>query len=181
MMQVLLCGALVSAFLLLGASSPPSQDAAPALPPLPKELARLDAWVGTWDAEVSMMGQTWNGVETCRVECGGRWLTSNFEGEFMGMPFQGKGLTGFDEARASFAGVWVDSTGGPMTTYADGRFSKDGKVFTAQADGLGRDGKPERCEHVTTFVDARTRTFEIVRVDGGKREPQMSIRYTKRG
>ena len=148
---------------------------------MPPELKKLDAWVGTWDAEVSMMGQTSKGTETCRMDCGGYWLTTEFTGSFMGMPFQGKGFTGFDAAKKRFSGAWVDSCGSPMSTFTNGEFSKDGKSFTAVVDGVGMDGKPARCEHVTTFPDVKTRVFEIFQVDGGKRESQMRIRYTKKG
>ena len=93
---------------------------------------------------------------------------------------QGKGFTGYDAAKGAYAGVWIDSTGGPMSVFANGQFAKDGKSFKALVDGLGMDGKPARFEYLSTFPDARTRTFEIFQVDGGKRELQMSIRYTRK-
>ena len=180
MQFAILVAALLAASLVLHAASPSARQEEPVAPSLPPELKRLEAWVGTWDAEVSMLGQTSKGSETCRVECGGYWLVTEHSGSFMGMPFQGKGFTGWDATRGAYSGVWVDSTGGPMSVFANGRFSKDGKQFTAQVDGAGMDGKPARFEYVTSFPDARTRTFEIFQVDGGKRELQMSIRYTKR-
>lgn len=178
MQLVLLVGAACSAFLVLRAAS--SRQDSPAAPPLPPETKRLEAWVGTWDAEVSMMGQTTRGTETCRIECGGNWLVTEHSGSFMGAPFQGKGFTGYDAAKGAYAGVWIDSTGGPMSVFANGQFAKDGKSFKALVDGLGMDGKPARFEYLSTFPDARTRTFEIFQVDGGKRELQMSIRYTRK-
>jgi hypothetical protein len=54
--------------------------------PLAPELKRLEAWVGTWDAEVSMMGQMSKGSEVCRIECGGNWLVTEHTGSFMGQP-----------------------------------------------------------------------------------------------
>jgi hypothetical protein len=179
MQFVLILGTVLSALLVLKAASPARNEdsTAPALPP---EVKRLDAWVGTWDAEVSMMGQTTRGTETCRMECGGHWLVTEHAGSFMGMPFQGKGFTGFDATQGGYMGVWIDSSGGPMSTFTKGAFSKDGKTFSAAAEGLGHDGKPTRCEYVSTFPDARTRTFEIFQLDGDKKELQMRIRYTKR-
>jgi len=171
--------ALTVCLALRAASATPRQD--PAAPPLPPEAKRLEAWVGTWDAEVTMMGQTSKGTETCRLACGGHWLVTEHEGSFMGQPYQGKGFTGHDAAKGAYAGVWIDSTGGPMSVHTDGRFSPDGKTFTAHVDGLGRDGKPARFEYVSTFPDARTRTFEIFRLAGSSKELQMGIKYTKRG
>jgi hypothetical protein len=179
MQTVLLVASLFSAFLVLGAASSSRQES-PGAPPLPPEAKRLEAWVGTWEAEVAMMGHTTRGTETCRIECGGLWLVTEHSGSFMGQPFQGKGFTGWDAAKGAYAGAWIDSSGGPMSVWADGQFSKDGKRFSAHVDGLGMDGKPARFEYVWTFPDAKTRTFEVVQVDGAKREVQMSIRYTKK-
>lgn len=164
--------------LVLRASS--AQEKPPAAA-VSAEVRRLEAWVGTWDAEVSMMGETSKGTEVCRLECGGLWLVTEHTGSFMGAPYQGKGFTGYDALKGAYAGVWIDSTGGPMSTYANGRFSADGKTYTAEVEGAGPDGQPARFEYRSAFPDARTRTFEIFQIGAGKRELIMGIRYAKRG
>ena len=168
------------AFALFQATSPTTGQE-PTAPPLPHEAKRLEAWAGSWDAEVTMMGSTTKGSEVCRLECGGNWLVTEFNGSFMGQPFQGRGFTGFDVSKSAYSGVWIDSSGSPMSVYANGAFSKDGKSFRAEVDGLGMDGKSGRFEYLSTFPDARTRTFEIHQLDGAKRELQMKIRYTRKG
>lgn len=179
-MQFLLLIVFLLVPLVVLCSAHSTGEAACAAPPLPQELARLAAWVGTWEAEVTLMGATSKGSETCRLECGGTWLATDFTGSFQGQPFLGKGLTGWDASKNAYAGVWVDSAGSPLSVFADGTFSPDGASFCAHVEGLGLDGKPARFEYLTTFPDARTRTFEIFQVDGGKRALQMKIRYTKR-
>ena len=159
-------------------ASTPQEQAAP---PMPPEVKRLAAWVGTWDAEVEMMGTTSKGSETCRLDCGGYWLITEHTGTFMGQPFQGKGFTGYDAAKGAYSGVWIDSSGGPMSTYANGQFSADGKTFTALVDGFTMEGAPARFEYKSAFPDAKTRVFEIFQVDGGKRDLQMRIKYSKKG
>jgi hypothetical protein len=181
MQLAILVTILLALCLVLCAASPSTRQDGPPPPSLPPELKRLEAYVGTWDAEVSIAGQTMRGSETCRLECGGHWLVTEHTGSLFGAPFQGKGLTGYDAARGAYSGVWVDSTGGPMSVYANGRFSADGKEFRSEVDGVGQDGKPARLEYLSKFPDARTRTFEIFQVEGKERELQMSIRYTKRG
>jgi hypothetical protein len=181
MQLAVLAGTMLSGLLVLRATSSSPKREAPGAPALPPELERLGAWVGTWDAEVTMMGQTTKGRETCRLDCGGHWLITEHEGSFMGTPFQGRGLTGFDAAKGAYSGVWIDSSGGPMSVFSDGRFAKDGKSFSAQVDALDMSGKPARFEYLSKFPDARTRSFEIFQLDGAKKELQMSIRYTKRG
>ncbi|MCE9595498.1 MAG: DUF1579 domain-containing protein [Planctomycetes bacterium] len=178
MQLVLLLGASIATVLVLCAAATTPQESG--APTVPLQAKRLEAWVGTWDAEVTMMGQTTKGTETCRIECGGHWLVTEHTGSFMGMPFQGKGLTGWDAAKGAYTGVWVDSSGGPMSYFVNGRFAADGKSFVAQVDGTAMDGKAASFEYLSTFPDARTRVFEIFRVDGEKRELQMRIRYSKR-
>jgi hypothetical protein len=148
---------------------------------VPGEIQRLAAWVGTWDAEVTMLGSTTKGSEVCRLECGGNWLVTEFSGSFMGQPFQDKGFTGFDAAKGTYSGVWIDSSGGPMSVYTNGAFSKDGTRVQAEVDGIDMQGKPARFEYLTSFPDARTRVFEVNVIDGEKRESQMKIRYSRQG
>ena len=178
-MVLVLLFAIATAFAVFQAASSSTKQETGA-PPLPPEVKRLEAWVGSWDAEVSMMGQVTKGAEVCRLDCGGYWLVTEHTGSFMGQPFLGRGLTGWDAAKGAYSGVWVDSSGGPMSVFANGQFSKDGKSFAALVDGLGMDGKPGCFEYLSTFPDARTRTFEISQLDGGKKELQMRIRYTRR-
>lgn len=179
---LLLLAAAAFALLLFSAahSSAGEEGGAPEMPGPGKEHDLLKQWVGTWDAEVAIMGQTSRGVEVCQMECGGFWLTTDHQGTVMGGPFQGKGFSGFDPAKQNYVFAWIDSTGAPMSV-ASGTFSADGKTFTAVADGCDMAGQPARFEHVTTFHDARTRSFEICQIlDGGRRESQMKIRYARR-
>lgn len=179
MQFVLLVGTLLSTILVLCAASSSARQASPGAPTPPPEAKRLEAWVGTWDAEVSMMGQTSRGSEICRLECGGCWLITEHTGSMMGAPFQGKGFTGYDASTGAYSGAWIDSSGGPMSVFTNGQFSKDGKSFSAEVDALGMDGKPARFEYLSTFADARTRSFEIFQLAGEKKELQMRIRYTR--
>lgn len=179
-MQLAIAIAAVLAVCLAAHAASSSQEKGAGAPPLPPEVKRLQSWVGTWDAEVTMMGQTVQGTETCRLACNGLWLVTEHESSFMGQPYQGKGFTGFDAAQGAFSGAWIDSTGGPMSVYRDGQFSADGKTFTAHVDGVSPDGRPARFEHLSTFPDARTRTFEIRQLDGASQELHLRIHYTKR-
>ena len=99
-----------------------------------------------------MMGQTEKGSEVCRLDCGGNWLITEFTGSFMGQPFQGKGFTGFDASKSAYSGVWIDSSGAPMSVYADGQFAKDGKSFKATVEGLGMDAVREHEVSLTGYA-----------------------------
>lgn len=182
MHTVLLLLSLASAGLVLFAMPEGSCVETPAGPPGPPEaLDRLQAYLGTWDAEVSMMGQTAKGVETCRMGVGGMWLLTDFEGELMGAPFLGHGLTGFDAATERFHGVWVDSTSGSIARLANGRFEDGGKSLLFDAEGVDMMGNPAKSRHVTRFPNAKTRVFEVYQADErGAESLVMSIKYQKR-
>src|SRR5438105_1624221 len=65
---------------------------------------------GNWDAAVQLTGlPETKGTAAYKMECGGLWLASNFEGKFGGQPFQGKGLDSYDGAKKKYISVWVDS------------------------------------------------------------------------
>ena len=98
-----------------------------------KKLANL---VGTWNAEVKM----WNapgappmvsrGVSTSTVVLGGRYVQEEFKGEFMGMPFNGIGFWGYDNAAKQYTGTWMDTAStSPMTS--TGNLEGDTYNFTS--------------------------------------------------
>jgi hypothetical protein len=150
-------------------------------PPKPSpQQAQLESFAGVWNAELEMMGATSKGIETCKSSLGGFWLLTDFEGEFMGAPFHGHGVTGFDAARGKIVNVWVDSSGSPMTI-AEGGFDASGVKLVAESSGVDRTGHPARFKHVTTLTGRDSRTFEIFQLaDGGKEELAMRIRYTRK-
>ncbi len=55
-----------------------------------------------------------------------------YEGEMMGMPFSGIGLTSYDRETGQWQTTWVDSMGARISTYA-GDF-EDGKLVVAGED-----------------------------------------------
>lgn len=49
------------------------------------------------------------GTQTNKLIFGGRFLEVEHKGTAMGKPFTGKGLLGYDNVRAEYQSVWVDS------------------------------------------------------------------------
>lgn len=82
----------------------------------PGEMHRkLEPFVGKFDVEAtfwmdpSQDPQTSKGKATHKWILGGRYLQQDYEGEFMGQPFVGQGLTGYDNYRKEYFGTWIDS------------------------------------------------------------------------
>jgi hypothetical protein len=171
----------VAAGLLFAVPMLNAQDSAPL--PEHKILAQEE---GVWDAEISMTmpGQEATkskGTETNRL-LGGKWLISDFKGEFFGSSFEGHGVNGYDAKKGKYVGTWVDS----MSQHIDlmeGTYDEKTKTLTLNADSVNpASGKPMKMRLETQFKDDDTRTFsEYVQMDGEKEFTKfMEVKYTKR-
>ena len=152
-----------------------------AQPPAPgPEIAKLKALEGTWDATIKMQGGESKGTSTYKMGVGGNWLVSDFEGDFGGMKFQGKGMDTYDAAKKKYVTVWVDSmSSGPMIM--EGTFDKDGKVLTMTGEGPGEDGKPTKFKSVSEMKDKDTMVFTMSAVGkDGKDAEMMTITYKRK-
>jgi hypothetical protein len=70
--------------------------------------------VGDWQATVKTMAPGQAPIEEQATErviglCNGLWLWSDFNGQFMGAPFMGHGLVGFDPIAKHYVSFWIDS------------------------------------------------------------------------
>lgn len=145
------------------------------------EHARLKAMEGTWDAAITLAdGTTSKGQMTAKMECGGLWLVSDFQGEFGGQKFQGRGLDGYDPASKKYVAVWVDSmVTRPMSL--EGTYDEAAKTLTMTGEGPGLDGKPAKFRNVTHIPDNDRQTFQIFLTgQGGQEVKLMTIEYTRR-
>src|SRR5262249_33563823 len=158
---------------------------APALvsqePPKPgPEMDKLKNLVGTWDASVKMTGSEAKGTVTYKIDLGGLWLVSNFEGEFGGQKFQGHGMDSYDSSKKKYVSIWIDS----MSTsplISEGTFDKDGKVLTMTGEGPGPDGKPAKFKSVSNEKDKDTIIFTMYMVPkDGKEQEMMTITYKRK-
>jgi len=55
-----------------------------------------------------------NGTSTTEAILGGRYFKMTSSGEMMGMPFNGIGITGFDNAEKVYVSIWMDDMGTGM-------------------------------------------------------------------
>jgi hypothetical protein len=161
---------LAAVALLVLLPSAPAQE-----PPTPgKEHEHLKQLVGTWVAE-SEYGK---GTMTYTMGLGGLWLIGDFEGEFGGLKFQGKGLDTYDSATKKYRSIWVDSfTTGPRIMEGN----LDNKVMTMTGEGPGHDGKTGKFKSVAEIKDADTVNFSLFIVDkDGKEQPVVKITYKRK-
>lgn len=99
---------------------------------------KLNAFVGTWDVAVSLWmapsapPEVSTGTSTTAWILGGRYLEQKHVGMAMGQPFEGLGLTGYDNVQKKYIGTWVDTMGTGMMTSV-GSVDETGAKFAFDA------------------------------------------------
>ncbi len=144
------------------------------------EHRKLKELEGTWDAIMKFGDTESKGTVVYKMEVGGLWLTSDFQGDFAGEKFSGKGLDSYDPAKKKYVSVWVDSMiTSPLIT--EGTYDKDGKVLTMTGEGPGPDGKPIKMKMVTEHKEKNTMLFTMFGPgEDGKEAAMFSITYKRR-
>ena len=145
---------------------------------------------GVWDAEITTMmpgadgkveKAVSKGVETNRL-LAGKWIISDFKGEFGGFAFEGHGVNGFDEKKGKYVGTWVDTMSAQIDKL-EGTYDEKTKTITLHRDSVNPgDGKPMKLRLETSFNDDGTRTFKNIMQEHGKKDfvQLVEIKYTKR-
>lgn len=101
--------------------------------------ARLDRNVGDWELEVRFYPDpdgepsVSRGTSSSRWVMDGRFVQETVTGEFMGAPFQGMGLTGFNNLTGEYEASWIDNHSTQLYRYV-GWMDDDGRlVFVTEA------------------------------------------------
>jgi hypothetical protein len=158
------------------------------MPPMPKpgpEHEILKADVGVWDAVVEMFmapGQppaTSKGVETNTL-MGGLWLVTEFKGDMMGSPFEGRGMSGYDSLKKKYVGTWVDTMSVGIAT-VESTYDAATKTLSGTMEAPDMTGKVSRMKETVVYKDPNTRVFTMFNTGpDGKDVPTMRITYTRR-
>ena len=141
------------------------------------EHEQLKKWEGTWDTTMKMMGMESKGNATYKMELGGMWLVSSFEGELGGMKFYGKGLDSYDAGKKKYVGAWFDSMSA-TPLLMEGTFDKEKKTLTMVGKGPGMDGAETAFKAVSEWKDEDTVNFSMYMGDG--KDPAFTIEYKRK-
>jgi hypothetical protein len=157
----------------------------------------LEPLVGTWDTTMKMwMGGPGGpvteskGTAEVRWVLGGRFVHETFKGEMkmpgpdgkeMSMPFEGAGMTGYDNFRKLYVGSWADTMGTQMLTMK-GNYDPEKKDFTfyGEMDEPAMDLVGRPVKYVTRIVDERTHVFEIYDLRAGDGVKAIEITYKRK-
>lgn len=198
------CGSAAVTGLALSARSTSQPELAPGHPLASvfqqDQQAMMDAWmasaqtgpahewlgqfVGTWKTKMSMSmeGQEMvsEGTATYEWLIPGRFLSQRYEGDMMGAPMSGFGITGFDNLKRQFVGCWVDSMGTGILSM-QGSLDPSGKIQSM----VGMMDEPMTGEHgkavlwVTTLIDANHFKFEAREILYGEAWTVFTIEYSR--
>jgi hypothetical protein len=171
--------------LVLGATgiASPQDDASPPKPGKHHEF--LKQFEGTWDVKAAFWMEPGKppveskAVETAKLKCEGLWLVYSDKGEFLGKPFEGHGLLGYDPQKGKFVGAWVDQTASSMDL-AEGTCDEKGKVFTLVSESPGADGKSIKTKRITAFKDQDTQTLTVYQGPAGQEVIVAKLEYTRK-
>ena len=147
----------------------------------------LSQLVGTWDAKVTIYTlpgappESATGTAEITEILGGRFVQTEFSGQFKGQKIEGLGINGYDRMKERFVGVWMDTLGTMIFSF-EGECDEQGKVRTmiGQYD-IPRLGDRRRTKTVTTVIDADCFRFESFDLDPeGLEHKSFEILYTRR-
>lgn len=149
-----------------------------------KMLAKSD---GVWDEEVT----TWmdpskppqKSKSTCtnKMVLNGLYQESVHKGTMMGMPFEGHGTVGYDNAKKVFVSTWIDNMGSGIM-YTEGSWDNASKSVIMK--GKSTDpltGKDADVKEVIKFPDDNTQILEMYGTGpDGKEMKMMEIKFTRK-
>ena len=138
----------------------------------------LDHLVGEWAYDISM----WMGPEPTKTSgtmsaewvMDGRFVQSTWKGEFLGQPFVGRGLDGFNRTSGEYESVWMDTMSTGLMSFTGHR---DGDSLVLEGDNWdAMTGEKSRTRSVATFrEDGSWHTVSYAVAEDGSETKQMEI------
>lgn len=147
----------------------------------------LAGYAGSWTLEVSHWmapgapPQTSQAMAVGEMAFGGLFLVERVRGDFGGMPFEGRGTSGYDNIRKEFVFTWIDNMSSGIMT-GTGKLSADRKTMTSSTKVMDpATGKEVTMRTVETFDGPDSRRSETFTTGpDGKEFKTMELTYTRR-
>lgn len=146
----------------------------------------LKGFVGTWNADVKIWMSpdappvVTKGKATFKLIFGGRFLYGDFLGEFMGTPFKGINIMGYDNAKKEFFSVWLDnSTTGLVSS--TGTYDDDTKRYRFRSETFDPySGQTLEMREEAYFAsEDEYISVTYAKPKGGKEFKNMEMKYTR--
>ena len=148
--------------------------------------AMLAASAGTYDLTIKGFHEPGKpptedkGTATRTVDLGGRVLIERVESQMMGMPFNGQGMTGYDNVTGKYWSTWTDSMStGLMVSEGTCDASKTCAFTGSWNDPVKK--APVKARMTSRWTSPTTEIFEMYGPGkDGKEMKMMEITYTKK-
>lgn len=126
----------------------------------------LASFNGTWEADIiGYMNpehpDTSKATEVYSMILNGLYQEGKLNGNMMGMPFEGRSLSGFDNARKKFVTTWVDNISSG-TTYMTGDYDETSKTLNMKGTQTNPEsGADMGIRQVLKLIDNDTYTLTM--------------------
>ncbi len=147
----------------------------------------LDYFVGRWKTKTKVyMGgpgsppEESDGQSIMKWVLGGRFIMDEHKGTMMGQPYEGIGMTGYDNYRNLYISSWCSNMGTNMLTMAGMRHPETG-IFTyyGEMDEPSMNVMGRTVKYVTRIIDADHYTFEIIDLHAGDDYKVIELAYER--
>lgn len=144
----------------------------------------LSKSVGEWKSEIKMWMDpaapptTAEGKGVCEAILDGRYFQTKHTSSFMGMPFNGVELTGYDNARKKFFSTWIDNMGTGIM-HLEGTYDEATKSTTLTGVVTDPMGKEISIREVIKYIDDDNLTMEMFNTMDGKEFKSMEMKITR--
>ncbi len=147
----------------------------------------LEPLIGTWNYNLrwwmdpSQAPSESKGSNTNAWIMGGRFVQQNTTGEAMGQPFEGMGITGYDNVKGEYTSLWLDNMSTGIMT-ASGQYDAATKTLTEQCTFSCpmTEEKAMQGKGVLKLLDANHYTYEMYgKGPDGKEFRSMEIVYER--
>lgn len=146
---------------------------------------KLEGTIGSFDLEIKSWWEPGGEPAVSHGTAEREWildglhLKETVESEFMGEPFQGLGLTGYDNVTGTYWSTWVDTMSSGLMTMT-GEWNAEDKVWIWQgeaSDPMTGKRKPVYMKIHPTETGERAEFYEVY---DGEKVKTMEIVYTKK-
>lgn len=150
-----------------------------------KMLAKSE---GTWTGQTTMWmakdapPATNTSTMVNKMAMGGRYQLSTFNGSFMGMPFEGMSVTGYDNYKKKYISTWIDNMGtGIMKMEGDWDEASKSMVMTGKCTNPAN-GVEYEMKEIFKHIDDNNELMEMYGPDSktGEIYKTMEIKLTRK-
>jgi hypothetical protein len=150
------------------------------------EHKKLEPIVGLWAhsgkmwMDPSAPPQDFQGTTERKWVLGGRFVYDETKSSFSGMPFEGLGYTGYDNALKKYTGLWIDNMS-TSTMTSTGTLDSTGKVLTNHSECYDASaGKVCKSREVMTIVSNDEHRSVMYKIEDGKEIKVMELVFKRK-